>query len=50
MNYYPLHKNELALLFIKLNVAIHLPCILYSLIFTCRWPHQLKHVVKNYKY
>jgi len=29
MNYYPLHKNEISLPFIKLNVAINLQSIFF---------------------
>jgi hypothetical protein len=34
MNYYPLHKNEISLLFIKCNVAVNLQSILYITVFT----------------
>jgi hypothetical protein len=38
MNYYPLCKNVSPFLFIKLNVAINLPNILYIFLFTGQWP------------
>jgi len=33
MNYYPLHKNEISLPFIKLNVAINLQSIFFYVFF-----------------
>lgn len=35
MNYYPLYKNEISLLFVKLSVTIKLHSIIFFLIFFC---------------
>jgi len=38
MNYYPVCKSEISYLVVKLNGTFTLPSILYTFMFTWRWP------------